>query len=111
MEEKLRVHMSAQALGTPLQSNRTVASILGDILSCQGVMIEGERDKAFEKAAQVVIDMAKQTQTAAASSYVESRHRESADFLSSKPSIEEALKVRKLSCLWASHSLSLLSLN
>lgn len=33
--------METQALGTPLETNKSVMSVLSDLLACQGKLIEG----------------------------------------------------------------------
>ena len=57
VEEKLRHHMDAQALGTPMFSERTVHSVITEILACQGKIIEGERDAAFDLVVGEIIKM------------------------------------------------------
>ena len=39
IEEKLRFHMENQALGTPFEPNRTVASVVEVITACQGLYV------------------------------------------------------------------------
>jgi len=51
VEEKLVHHLASQALGTPLQPNRTVASVFGEIKTLQGALVEGELDEALSKVA------------------------------------------------------------
>jgi serine/threonine protein kinase len=60
VEEKLVEHMNAQALGTPLEADRTVKSVLGDILACQGAKIMGDGSSALEAAADKIADMLKE---------------------------------------------------
>ena len=57
VEEKLRHHMDAQALGTPMFSERTVHSVIMEILACQGKIIEGKRDAAFDLVVGEIIKM------------------------------------------------------
>ena len=57
VEEKLRHHMESQALGTPLEPDRTITSVLGAITACQGAFIEGETDTTFAAAAASIAKM------------------------------------------------------
>ena len=57
VEEKLRHHMESQALGTPLEPNRTVASVVGAITACQGAFIVGPADATFAAAAASIAKM------------------------------------------------------
>ena len=51
VEAKLRHHMSNQHLGSPLEPDRTVASVVNAITACQGAFVEGPADAAFLSAA------------------------------------------------------------
>ena len=57
VEEKLRHHMESQALGTPLEPDRTIASVVGAITACQGEFIEGEIDATFALAVSKITKM------------------------------------------------------
>jgi hypothetical protein len=57
VESDLRFHMERQALGTPLESGRSVASIVKTILSSHGAFIEGDGPTAFSKAAASIAAM------------------------------------------------------
>ena len=57
VEDKLRGHMESQALGTPLESDRTVASVVGAITACQGAFIEGEIEATFALAVTKITKM------------------------------------------------------
>ena len=57
VEEKLRHHMESQALGTPLEPNRTVKSVVGAITACQGAFIVGPADATFAAAAASIAKM------------------------------------------------------
>ena len=57
VEEKLRHHMESQALGTPIVSDRTVASVVGAITACQGAFIVGSADVTFAAAAASIAKM------------------------------------------------------
>lgn len=48
VEEKLVHHLDSMALGMPLETNKTVKSVLEDITSNQGVLVQGEGIQAFE---------------------------------------------------------------
>jgi serine/threonine protein kinase len=50
VERKLEEHMEKQALGTPVEKNKTVKAVLDDILACQGKLIEDEGNRAFSEA-------------------------------------------------------------
>jgi hypothetical protein len=41
IEEKLGLYLSNLALGTPIEMNKCVRSIVADVLACQGALIEG----------------------------------------------------------------------
>ena len=57
VEEKLRHHMESQALGTPLEPDRTVKSVVGAITACQGAFIVGPADATFAEAAASIAKM------------------------------------------------------
>ena len=57
VEEKLRHHMESQALGTPIEPDRTVASVVGAITACQGAFIVGSADVTFAAAAASIAKM------------------------------------------------------
>jgi len=58
VEAKLRHHMSNQHLGSPLEPDRTVASVVNAITACQGAFVEGPAgDDAFEAAAEAIAQM------------------------------------------------------
>ena len=57
VEEKLRHHMESQALGTPLEPDRTVASVVGAIIACQGAFIVGPADATFAAAVESIAKM------------------------------------------------------
>ena len=57
VEEKLRHHMESQALGTPIESDRTVKSVVGAITACQGAFIVGPADATFAAAAASIAKM------------------------------------------------------
>lgn len=57
VEAKLRHHMSNQHLGSPLEPDRTVASVVNAITACQGAFVEGAGDDAFEAAAEAIAQM------------------------------------------------------
>ena len=57
VEEKLRHHMESQALGTPLEPNRTVKSVVDAITACQGAFIVGPADTTFAVAAASIAKM------------------------------------------------------
>ena len=57
VEEKLRHHMESQALGTPLEPDRTVKSVVGAITACQGAFIVGPADATFAAAAASIAKM------------------------------------------------------
>ena len=50
VEDKLRFHMENQALGTPMEPNRSVSSVVGVITACQGAFIVGPADETFAAA-------------------------------------------------------------
>jgi hypothetical protein len=47
VEEKLRHHMDEMALGSPVEPNRTVRSVMAALMALQGFKLEGEGDQAF----------------------------------------------------------------
>ena len=47
VEEKLRHHMDEMALGSPVEPNRTVRSVMAALMAMQGFKLEGEGDQAF----------------------------------------------------------------
>ena len=57
VEEKLRHHMESQALGTPLEPDRTVKSVVGAITACQGAFIVGPAEATFAAAAASIAKM------------------------------------------------------
>ena len=57
VEEKLRHHMESQALGTPMQPDRTVVSVVTAITACQGAFIEGNGESTFAAAAEGIAKM------------------------------------------------------
>lgn len=57
VEKDLRVHLDSQALGSPLDDSVTVATVLQAITSCQGAVIEGELNVAFEAASDTIVGM------------------------------------------------------
>ena len=57
VEDKLRHHMESQALGTPLESDRTITSVVGAITACQGAFIVGPAEATFAAAAASIAKM------------------------------------------------------
>ena len=57
VEVDLRHHMDSQALGSPLEENRTVASVLNAILACQGGAVEGDKGEAWDRVVGAVMQM------------------------------------------------------
>jgi hypothetical protein len=57
VEMKLTEHMDAQALGEPLEKNKTVKATLDEILANQGGFIEGDGVKAFDAVAERIVTM------------------------------------------------------
>jgi hypothetical protein len=57
VEDKLKHHMASQALGTPLEPNRTVASVVNAITACQGAFVQGAADATFAAAVESVATM------------------------------------------------------
>ncbi len=57
VEEKLHHHMESQALGTPLEPDRSVLSVVSAITACQGHFIEGAADATFAAAAASIAKM------------------------------------------------------
>ena len=60
VEEKLKMHLDKQGLGTPLSSNRTIKSVLNDIMACQGVFAAGLVDTAFVDVSDKIESMVKE---------------------------------------------------
>lgn len=56
VEEELYAVMEKMSLGTPMESNKSVSSVLQDIISCQGGKIEGHRGSAIEDIVKVIVD-------------------------------------------------------
>ena len=61
VEEKLQYHMESQGLGTPLEPDRTVKSVMDAITAHQGAFIEGDADATFQVAADVIVNMVMET--------------------------------------------------
>ena len=59
VEEKLRHHMESQALGTPIEPDRTVKSVVGAITACQGAFIVGPANATFVDAVDSIVKMLK----------------------------------------------------
>ena len=57
VEDALMHHMEHEALGTPIEPNKTVSSVLSDILKCQGAFIEQDGDETFVTAADSIVKM------------------------------------------------------
>ena len=57
VEADLLFYMDSQALGTPVQPQKTVLSILNDITACQGAFIRGMADVAFRDASDAIVHM------------------------------------------------------
>ena len=57
VEEKLRHHMESQALGTPLEPDRTVKSVVAAITACQDAFIVGPADATVADAAASIVKM------------------------------------------------------
>ena len=57
VEEKLHHHMESQALGTPLEVDRTVASVVTALTACQGAFIQGPAEATFATAADSIAKM------------------------------------------------------
>jgi hypothetical protein len=57
VEEKLAEHMDSQALGEPLETNKTVKATLGEILANQGGFIQGDGKDAFEAVVETIVTM------------------------------------------------------
>ena len=57
VEEKLSHHMESQALGTPLEPDRTVLSVVTAMTACQGAFIQGEAEGTFAAAAMGIAKM------------------------------------------------------
>ena len=57
IESILLSHMDHQALGTPLEPGKSVSAVLTDILKCQGALITGDGNDAFNKAADTILRM------------------------------------------------------
>ena len=54
VEVKLCAHLDSQALGTPLQPDRTVASVVGGIMGYQGALVRGPAEGTFEATAKSI---------------------------------------------------------
>ena len=54
----LRQHLDSQGLGAPIQADATVASVLAQVLECQGTKIEGPSKQAIADAVSKVLKMA-----------------------------------------------------
>ena len=57
VEADLREHMRGQQLRDPFHPERTVAAVLGDILACQGAVVEGASEHAFAPAVAAIQHM------------------------------------------------------
>jgi serine/threonine protein kinase len=54
VERKLEEHMDMQALGKPIEKNKTVKAVLEDILACQGTLVQGNGNDAFNEAVEAI---------------------------------------------------------
>jgi serine/threonine protein kinase len=57
VERKLEEHMEMQALGKPVEKNKTVKAVLEEILACQGKLIQGDGNEAFNEAIEAIRTM------------------------------------------------------
>jgi hypothetical protein len=57
VESKLVEHMELQALGEPLEKNKTVKATLDEVLTNQGGKIEGDGLKAFDVVVKSIVSM------------------------------------------------------
>ena len=57
VEEKLKHHMENQSLGCPLESNPSVSKVLHNIMQCQGKIIQGDAEEAFNDARNQIVAM------------------------------------------------------
>ena len=71
VETKLAQYMEAMALGSPLDANKTIKSVVDDILLCQGGKIEGPLESAFETAVNQIVQMVDESKQAQALAAVE----------------------------------------
>jgi serine/threonine protein kinase len=57
IETVLLHHMDDQGLGTPMEENKTAASVFNDILKCQGAFVMGKKSVAFDTAVEKIVQM------------------------------------------------------
>jgi hypothetical protein len=57
LEVALRFHLDRHALGSPLEESKTIKAIVGSVLACQGAIIQGNADIAFEEPAKTIVTM------------------------------------------------------
>eukprot|EP01041_Mallomonas_annulata_P004901 gene4901-9775_t len=63
VETSLIHHMESQSLGLPLESHKTVSSVLNEILQCEGAFIRGNSDDAFSDVCESIVEMVQQLST------------------------------------------------
>ena len=57
VEADLAHHLDSQALGSPLETDKTVLSVVSAITAFQGAFIKGEMTEAFRLAADYIVKM------------------------------------------------------
>ena len=61
VEEDLCHHLESQALGSPLEVDKTVRSVVSAITAFQGAFIKGEMHEAFRQAADYIVKMIRES--------------------------------------------------
>ena len=96
VETKLVHHMDEMALGSPLESNKTVKSILDDITACQGCKIQGNGTAAFNSAVDYIMRMLREGKEAEEGQSITANSSSSASTTSggSTSDIDEIMRLR-----------------
>lgn len=59
VEADVLEHMQDQGLGTPLQPDRTLSSVISELMKFQGAFVEGDASIAFNIATEKIVEMSK----------------------------------------------------
>jgi hypothetical protein len=71
VERKLEEHTEKQALGKPIEKNKTVKAVIEENLACQGKLIQGDGNIAFNEAVGVIRMMLEEGPNANESNIIE----------------------------------------
>ena len=98
VEDKLRKHFENQALGTPMEPDRTVASVVKAITDCQGAFIQGPLDATFAAAVEIISKMLKAVSPPLSLSTREGEHEDYKTMVTSVEMSTLQSKVDNLTC-------------